>query len=79
MPVVEAMACGTPVVASSHPSLDDASGDAALRAEPDDADAIGAALDEAIERRDELVRRGLEHARRFTWEANARAHLEAWS
>jgi len=79
MPVVEAMACGTPVVASSHPSLDDASGDAALRADPDDVGAIAAALDEAIERRDELVRRGLEHARRFTWEANARAHLEAWS
>jgi len=79
MPVVEAMACGTPVVASLHPSLDDASGDAALRADPDDVGAIAAALDEAIERRDELVRRGLEHARRFTWEANARAHLEAWS
>jgi glycosyltransferase involved in cell wall biosynthesis len=79
MPVVEAMACGAPVVASSHPSLDDASGDAALRADPDDADAIAVALDEAIARRDELVRRGREHARRFTWEANARAHLEAWS
>jgi alpha-1,3-rhamnosyl/mannosyltransferase len=79
MPVVEAMACGAPVVASSHPSLDDASGDAALRADPDDADAIAAALDEAVARRDELVRRGREHARRFTWEANARAHLEAWS
>jgi glycosyltransferase involved in cell wall biosynthesis len=79
MPVVEAMACGTPVVASSHPSLDEASGDAALRADPDDPDAVAAVIDEAIARRDELVPRGVEHARRFTWEANARAHLEAWS
>jgi glycosyltransferase involved in cell wall biosynthesis len=31
MPIVEAMACGVPVVASSHPSMDEASGDAAVR------------------------------------------------
>jgi alpha-1,3-rhamnosyl/mannosyltransferase len=79
MPIVEAMACGTPVVSSSHPSLDEASGDVAIRADPDDPDAVAAAIDEAIARRDELVPRGLEHARRFTWEANARVHLEAWS
>ena len=78
MPIVEAMACGAPVVASSHPSLDEASGDAALRADPDDADAIAVAIETAIARRDELVPRGFEHARTFTWEANARAHLEAW-
>ena len=79
MPIVEAMACGTPVVASAHPSMDEASGDAALRADPDDAGAIAAAIEEAVTRRDELAARGLEHARGFTWAANARAHLEAWS
>src|SRR5215213_10514145 len=40
MPVVEAMACGTPVVCSTHPSLDEAAGDAAVRADPEDARAI---------------------------------------
>ena len=79
MPIVEAMACGTPVVASSHPSLDEASGDVAVRADPDDPEAIAHAVELAETRRDELVPRGLEHARAFTWEANARAHLEAWS
>jgi len=79
MPIVEAMACGVPVVASAHPSLDEASGDAAVRADPDDADAIAGAIDDAVGRRDELVPRGLEHARTFTWEANGRAHLAAWS
>jgi glycosyltransferase involved in cell wall biosynthesis len=78
MPVVEAMACGVPVVASSHASLDEACGDAAIRADPLDADAIASAIRSAIERRDELVPRGLAHARSFTWLANGRAHLAAW-
>jgi glycosyltransferase involved in cell wall biosynthesis len=79
MPVVEAMACGTPVVASSHASLDEASGDAALRGDPRDPDAIAGAVRAALERRDELVPKGLAHAERFTWASNGRAHLAAWS
>ena len=78
MPVVEAMACGVPVVASSHPSLDEACGDAGVRADPLDPAAIAAAIETAIERRDELVPLGLAHAASFTWRANAAAHLAAW-
>jgi len=79
IPIVEAMAAGVPVVASAHPSMDEASGDAALRADPDDAEAIGAALTDAIRRRDELVPLGLAHAARFRWSETGRTMLGAFS
>jgi glycosyltransferase involved in cell wall biosynthesis len=79
IPIVEAMASGVPVVASSHPSLDEASGDAALRADPDDPEAWTAALEDALQRRDDLVGGGLAHARPFTWSATGRAMFDAFS
>ena len=79
IPVVEAMACGVPCVVSSHRSLDEASGDAAVRVDPEDAEAIAVAVREALERRDELVPRGLAHARRFTWLETGRAHLQGYA
>jgi hypothetical protein len=78
MPVVEAMASGTPVVCSNHPSLDEAAGDAALRVDPEDPLAIAQGIDEARERRDELVPKGLEHARRFTWRKTGEALLRGY-
>jgi glycosyltransferase involved in cell wall biosynthesis len=78
MPVVEAMASGAPAVVSSHPSLDDASGDAAVRVDPESPEAIAAGIDEARSRRDELVERGLRHARQFTWEHAGRAMLDGY-
>ncbi len=77
IPVIEAMACGTPVVASSHPSLDEACGAAAVRVDPLDPAAIGTGIEEAIERRDELVPLGLEHAARFDWRTTGRTMLSA--
>jgi glycosyltransferase involved in cell wall biosynthesis len=79
IPVIEAMACGTPCVVSAHPSLDEACGDAAVRVDPDDAAGVAAGIEGARAERAELVRRGLAHARGFTWLANGRAHVEAWS
>ncbi len=79
IPVVEAMACGVPCVVSAHPSLDEASGGAAVRVDPESAEAIAAGVRDAIARRDELVAPGLEHARRFSWAETGRVHLQSYA
>jgi glycosyltransferase involved in cell wall biosynthesis len=78
MPVLEAMACGVPCVVSSHPSLDEACGEAAVRVDPDDAEAIAGGIRRALAERDALAAAGLAHAARFTWRENGRIHLEAF-
>jgi glycosyltransferase involved in cell wall biosynthesis len=67
MPITEAMASGAPVVASAHSSMDEAAGGVAVRADPESPAAIAAAVREAIARRDELRRLGLEYVERFSW------------
>jgi glycosyltransferase involved in cell wall biosynthesis len=67
IPVIEAMACGVPVVVSSHESLDEASGEAAVRADPEDPAAFAAGIERALAERGTLVSRGLEHVRAFSW------------
>jgi glycosyltransferase involved in cell wall biosynthesis len=79
MPVIEAMASGAPCVVSSHPSLDEASGDAAIRVDPQSPKAIAAGIEEALDRREDLVARGLEHARRFSWVETGRIHLRSYA
>ena len=79
MPILEAMASGTPVVASAHPSLDEAAGDAAVRVDPESPGSIAEGLRRALEQRESLVAKGFEHAKRFTWRACGEAHLRGWS
>jgi len=78
LPIVEAMACGAPVVASAHPSLDEASGSAAVRAEPGRAEALAAGIEQALIERSSLVTRGLQHARGFTARSQGGAILKAY-
>ena len=73
LPVLEAMACGAPVVAARTGALEEVAGGAAVLVDPLDPDAIAAGLAEAIERRDELRPLGLERARAFDWREVARA------
>jgi glycosyltransferase involved in cell wall biosynthesis len=78
MPIVEAMACGVPVVASSHPSMDEACGDAAIRVDPEDPESIAEGIRTALAAPGEWVRRGLEHARRFTWRSVGETFLRGY-
>jgi glycosyltransferase involved in cell wall biosynthesis len=78
MPMLEAMACGTPVVASRASSLPEIGGDALLYAPPDDPDEWATALqrlarDAAL--RERLGAAGIEHARSFSWDESARRHV----
>ena len=79
IPVVEAMACGTPVVASAHPSLDDAAGNAAVRANALSPEELAAGIETALADRERLVPLGLEHAGRFTWKACGEALLTGYA
>jgi glycosyltransferase involved in cell wall biosynthesis len=70
MPVLEAMACGCPVVCSNTTSLPEIAGDAAVLVDPTDYDAIADGLarvlrDAAL--RKGLIARGLEQAQKFSW------------
>ncbi len=78
MPITEAMASGAAVVASSHPSLDEAAGDVAVRADPESAEEIAEAIRDAVARRDELRERGLAHARQFSWRRVGELFLEGY-
>jgi len=78
MPITEAMASGAPVVASSHPSLDEACGDAAVRADPESAEAIAEGIRDALRRRDELRAKGLAHAAGFSWAKTGELFLEGY-
>jgi glycosyltransferase involved in cell wall biosynthesis len=75
IPVLEAMACGIPVVTSAGGATEEVAGGAAVLVDPLDAGSIAEGIEQAVLRRDELVPRGLERARGFTWE---RVAAETW-
>jgi glycosyltransferase involved in cell wall biosynthesis len=78
LPIVEAMAHRTPVIASNVSSIPEIAKDAALLVDPNDTDALRDAMRRVAtdaQLREELVRKGEAVARTFTWEATARATL----
>ncbi len=78
LPVLEAMACGTPVLASSSSSLPEVVGEAGLLANPLDTEALADALVRLVSEpalRQDLSARGLERARQFTWRSCAQQTL----
>jgi glycosyltransferase involved in cell wall biosynthesis len=84
LPVLEAMACGTPVITSAGSGTEEVAGDAALLVDPADTDELSQALGCLIEQpklREQCRKQGLERAKRFSWAATAvatRALLETF-
>lgn len=81
LPVLEAMACGTAVITTPFSSLSEVGGDAAYYIDPNDENGIYDAL-MAFEKgdvdRDDLVQKGLYHAKNFTWKKCAQKTIDVY-
>jgi glycosyltransferase involved in cell wall biosynthesis len=80
-PVLEAMACGVPVVTSNTSSLPEVAGEAALLVDPKSVEELAAAMRRLLDDtalRAEMRARGLKRASRFTWEETARRTAEVY-
>jgi len=78
LPVLEAMASGTPVVAVRATSVPEVAGDAAVLVEPGDPAALARGVEQALAEHDRLAAAGLERARQFSWRETARRTLEVY-
>lgn len=79
LPVIEAFALGTPVVASNTTSIPEIAGDGAILADPAQPDAMAAAIQRLIDQpalRQKMIERGRQRVERFTWDMAARKTLE---
>jgi len=81
LPPLEAMACGTPVITSNISSMPEVCGDAALYVDPYDVEALTRMMQRVLEDdvlQKELIVKGLEHVKAFTWEKAAEEHLKVF-
>jgi glycosyltransferase involved in cell wall biosynthesis len=78
IPVLEAMACGVPVVTSRGGATEEVAGGAAVLVDAEDVASIAAGIQEAIARRDELRTAGLRRAGDYSWDASAQLLLRAY-
>lgn len=82
LPPLEAMACGCPVIASNTSSLPEVIGEAGILVDPLDADGFANAMKRIISDdslREELIKKGIERARLFSWEKAAKETLAVYS
>lgn len=78
LPVLEAMACGCPVVAAKTSSLLEICGSAAVMVDPNDINDMIRGLREALNKREELVKKGLLQAKKFSWQKTAQETYEVY-
>lgn len=76
IPVLEAMACGTPVITSTISSMPEIAGDAAVLVDPNNSDSIAQGITHAIANRENFSQKGIERAKKFTWEHTAEQTVE---
>jgi alpha-1,3-rhamnosyl/mannosyltransferase len=81
LPVLEAMACGAPVVCGDRSSLPEVAGEGALLCDPHDVESLAHAIEQALDDRDlraNLRQRGLARAAQFSWEQTAQRTLSTY-
>jgi glycosyltransferase involved in cell wall biosynthesis len=78
LPILEALACGCPVVTSDRSAMPETAGGAAVLADPDDPTSIGSAIVHACEHGHDLRPLGLARAGQFTWAQTAKTTLEVY-
>ncbi len=81
LPVLEAMACGTPVVCGNRASLPEVAGDAALLVDPENTDALTDAIRSVLtdaDRAEALRIRGLDRTAHFSWKRTAQETVRAY-
>ena len=80
LPIIEAMACGTPTITSNVSAMPEAGGDAGILINPHDSADIARAIAKVLEspaQSQQMRAAGLQHVKQFTWEDSARAALKA--
>ncbi|MEK7092231.1 MAG: glycosyltransferase family 1 protein [Patescibacteria group bacterium] len=78
LPILEAMACGCPVVTSNISSMPEVAGDAAVLVNPEDVDDIRRGIERVLSKRGEFIKKGLARVKQFSWEKAARETLEVY-
>ena len=81
LPLLEAMACGCPVICSDAASLPEVAGNAALLIDPSEFEDLAVAIDKVVSDsgiRMDLIQKGFERAAQFSWERTAKLTLEVF-
>lgn len=79
LPVLEALACGTPAIVPRASAQAEVAGVAGLRVDPESPESVAGAIERAEEEREELRANGLERAAQFSWERTAAAIEDLWT